>query len=451
MEGCWLYALMSLLNKQAAGGRLSAFAFLLLYLAAFGCNKLLRRLRWPGFCLSTISWLAWAIAMLLIVKTQLFGGLPWSDTQWLMAIPRAIAEVIYTFRPELLILVSSVVIWWLGRRLAQVRVRFTVLVAEFQFGFVILLLAFFVANQVEIKLADSFPVTLAFFLFALTGIPLAHALEGESWLSGLYGHWSGLLLMSIGLIILFGLIISWIVTPDFMQIIIGVVKWVWGLIMKALEFIMSLFPEPEPGELPEMPQSGMGTPEEDITKFWTIPVWLRSGLRTGWCLLVLGMIIFALWRISSEVFSWLRRRLTTMAGAEFEPVPSTFGADLMNLLKRIMRGLFRVRLLFRFGRRSAAMLPEVAPVRQIYRQLLHWAATGGCARSVSQTPHEYLYTLVERVPEAQQDMAFITQQYVAVRYGTLLPDEDRIQQLRQTWQRVKKTRLKKTGGENAPQ
>ena len=140
IEGCWLYALMSMLNKHTAEGCLSIFAFLLFYLAAFGVNKLLRKLKWPGFCLRTISWLVWAMAMLVLVKTQLFSGLPWADTGWLLAIPRAIAEIFYTFRPELLILVSSAVIWWLGRRQAYLSIRFALLVAEFQFGLIILLI-----------------------------------------------------------------------------------------------------------------------------------------------------------------------------------------------------------------------------------------------------------------------------------------------------------------------
>jgi hypothetical protein len=139
-----------------------------------------------------------------------------------------------------------------------------------------------------------------------------------------------------------------------------------------------------------------------------------------------------------------------MAGAEFEKVPTSFRADLMNLLKRLISSLFRIRLLFRFGRKSATMLPEVVPVRQIYRQFLRWAAKGGYARNTSQTPHEYLYSLVGRLPEAQQDMAFITQQYVAVRYGTLLPDEDEINLLRQSWYHVKKKRLKRAGSSNTP-
>ena len=58
--------------------------------------------------------------------------------------------------------------------------------------------------------------------------------------------------------------------------------------------------------------------------------------------------------------------------------------------------------------------------------------------------------LAERLPEAQPDMALITQQYTAVRYGILRPGEDEIHRLRQCWHRIKKKRLKKANGGQAP-
>ena len=90
------------------------------------------------------------------------------------------------------------VIWWLGRRLARLVSTSAAMVSEFQFGLVMLVIIFFVASQLEAALDNPVPIVLAFFLFALLGISVAHALEGTSWLSGLYqGHWSGLLLISI--------------------------------------------------------------------------------------------------------------------------------------------------------------------------------------------------------------------------------------------------------------
>ena len=148
MEGCWLYAILALLNKQVADGRLSTIGLLLLYPLVFGINKLLRQLQWHEIYLRTISWLVWVVGMLLIVKIQLFGGLAWSDPNCLLALPQAIGQIIYlVFRPEFLILVSTAIVWWLGRRLAYQRMSFAASVSEFQFGLVILLIIFFAISQ----------------------------------------------------------------------------------------------------------------------------------------------------------------------------------------------------------------------------------------------------------------------------------------------------------------
>ena len=443
IEGCWLYALMALLNKGVADEQLSISGILLLYPVSFGLNKMLRKLRWPGFCLRIISWLLWVAGVLLIVKIQLFGGLAWADTTWLLAIPRAIAGVIYTFKPALLILLSAAVIWWLGRRLAYLRVSFATLVGEFQFGLFILVIILFIAAQLKVDLAHSVYLIAAFFLFSLLGISIAHALEGTSWLSGLYrGHWAGLLLLSIGLVLILGFLISLVVTPDLLHLLLAGLKWIWGLIVKAIAFLISLFPEPKPelAELPPpIPVPEIGPSQE--FKLWTMPEVLRNGLRLGWTVLMASLLVFAMWRISSQIFKWLRRRLASPAGAEYEPLPGAFRADFLSLLKSLLFKLLGLRRLFQPKARAGPLLPEIVSVRQIYRQLLHWASAAGITRHVSQTPHEYLYELVGKLPEAEGDLDLITQQYVRTRYGAWLPTEDEIHQLRQSWYHVKRCPL----------
>jgi len=445
MEGCWLYAFMAFLNNRAADNSLSVLLILGIFPLSFGINLLLRQLKWPLFLIRTISWFLWIIAMLISIKIQLFINLPWADTQWLLALPRAFTQIFYEFRPELLILVSSAIIWWLGRRLAYVNVRFSLILAEFQFGLIVLLAIFFINAHLDISIPNSFPVILAFFIFAFCGIPLAHTLEGESWLSGLYrGRWSIILGISIVLILILGLVISSIVTPNLLQIILDGIKWLWEQFVKVLTFIMSLLPEPEATELPpELAGPGMGGSNEVAEKSFSIPDWLRSGMGMTIIALWGGLTVLAVWRLSSEIAKWLRRRLASMAGAEYERVPTSIRADLMSLLKRIVSFISRIRVIFHLMRKSTAIRPEVAPVYQVYRQFLHWADKGGLTRTRSQTPNEYLLVLAERLPDARNELAYITQQYVAARYGTLFPDEDEVRRLRQTWLDLKKVRLKK--------
>jgi hypothetical protein len=442
MEGCWLYALITLLNEKLANGSLSAFGLLIFYPLSFGFNKLLRRLCWPQVFILSLSWLAWAVVTLLMVKIQLFGGLAWINTTWLLAIPRAITEVVRTFRPELLIVISTGILWWLGWRLTYLRGNFTALVNRFQFGLVILVITFFTASQLHVSLTHPVLLTMVFFLFALLGMSLAHAMEGTSWLSGLYrGHWFGLLLTSICLILVLGLLISSLITPDLLQLFLIPIKWVWGLFLKALHLLANLFPQTEIPEL--LPTTPMSESElAEAARVWRLSDALRENIGLGWAILMIGLMLLALWRISASIFGWLRRKLASMAGAEFEALPGAFRADFFGLLKRILSRLLKLRLPFRIGLRPRVILPEIASVRRIYRQLLLWAAAGGYPRHLSQTPQEYSYVLVRLLPEAQWDLDLITQQYVRTRYGTSLPADDEIHQLVESWHRVRRNRLK---------
>lgn len=171
MEGCALYTLLTLLNKQVAGGRLFIFEFLLLYLLSFGFNQVLR---WPRAFRYPLNGLVWAIAMLIMVKTQLYSQLGFSDSAWLLALPQAIADILYTFEPELLILLGSAVAWWLGWHLAHIRTVFASLVAEFQFTLATILIVLFVASPLNIQIDNSILITLFFFIFALLGMSIAH-------------------------------------------------------------------------------------------------------------------------------------------------------------------------------------------------------------------------------------------------------------------------------------
>jgi hypothetical protein len=448
IECCWLYALMALLNKPAADERLSILGILALYPLSFGFNGLLRRLRWPGFFLRIISWIVWALAMLLMVKFQLWGGLAWSDTSWLLAVPRAIAGLFYGFRPELLVLIATGVIWWLGRRLAYAKVNFTTLVSEFQFGLVILVVTFLIASSIEVDIAHPAYLIAAFFLFSLGGMSIAHAREGVSWLSGLnQGHWVGLLLVSISLVLILGFLVSLAVTPDLLQLCLAAIKWVWGLIVKAMAFLASLLPSSGPAE-PLTPVPGVETVPSEEFELWTMPEAVRTGLGIGWMVLFGGLIVLAIWRISSDIFRWLRRRLASMAGAEYEPLPGAFRADLLSLLKRIGSNLLSLILRFRRGAGREPGFAGVASVRQVYRWLLRWASTGGCPRGMSQTPYEYCSALAGLLPEAQGDLELITQGYVRARYGASLPDEGESARLSQAWHRVRQNRLKRIKRKN---
>ncbi len=450
-ESCWLYALLFLLNEKIADGRLSIIGLWLLYPLAFICNRLLQRLRWSSIYLYAFNGVALLIGILLVVKIQLYRGLELSDSVWLLALPRALAQVFSTMEPEVLILIGGVILWWLGWRLSRIRVTFAASVAEFQLGLTILLIVCFVASKLEVQLANTILVALAFFLFALLGMAFAHTQDGARWSIKFHrGFWTWLLLASIGLILVLGLFISSVVTADLVQLILLSFKWMWSMVLKVMDFLASIIPvswlmkemPPHTSELGEIPA-------EQYPRLFGIPEWLLRYSRIGWNVLFFGLILVVLWRVSTQFLGWLRRRWMTTAGAEVESLDGALKKDIISFLKRIMFRLLGLKLSFWRRRKVERLLPEIASVRQIYYQLLQWVAACGRPRVAFQTPYEYLFTLEGLLPTSKDALRFITQQYVSARYGLSSPTEAELHQLRQSWHQVRRNRLEVPGGEPA--
>jgi len=441
MEGCWLYGLLFLLNEPVADGGLSIPGLLALYPLAFGINRLLRRQRWRSQWRHAVSWLLWAIAVLLTVKIQLYSSIAWSDTTWLLAIPRALGQIIYTFEPELLILLSSGLIWWLGQRLAYIRVNFRVSLGEFQFGMVVLGISFLASHLWKMDLGYAIPLALYFFCFALLGMSLAHAMESKSWLAGWHkGRWSVLLLVCIALILVIGLIIGMVITRDLVQLVVNAANWVWQAVINVIGYLLSLLPEAEPTEplleppISEAPQESAGV------QWWQVPESLKRGFAIALIVMLGGGALAVLWVVSSRILRWLRQRLGSMQGAEIESLPGAFSYDLRQLLQRLL-ALITWRWLFR-QRQSQPAAAELDPVRQVYHHFLRWAEAGGYPRQAWQTPEEYRYALATVLPVIDTDISFITGQYISARYGPLPPTANQIERTRQHWQQLGQHRLK---------
>ena len=444
MEGCWLYTLLSVINNATVDGRVSVFGVLAVFPVSVIIHKLLRNIHLHKVPLFIISWLAWLAGMLLLVKFQLFAAMAWSQVDWLLAVPRAIGNVIYTFSPELLILLSSAAIWWLGGNLAGKGVRFDQTVTRFQFGLIMLLLALYISYAVDVSIEHSVPVALIFFFCGLAGISLAHTRENAGWsASRLYrGRWSVLLMTAIILVLLLGLLIGLIISADLLHVIVAAIKWVWAWIMHAILYIMSLIPMPGAGDLPppEVVPPQIEAPED--IQLWRIPESVRAVLRIIWAVMFLGVIVIALWRVSSQILGWMRRRLSTINGEETEPLKGAFKEDLINLF-RFIAGRIKDFLRALSVRRAGTSAPENITIRQMYRQFLRWAGSHGYPRHSAQTPYDFLTIMKEAVPEYQPELLLLTQQYVSARYGGSIPANEDMQQLTYNWRRIKKYRLKK--------
>ena len=120
-----------------------------------------------------------------------------------------------------------------------------------------------------------------------------------------------------------------------------------------------------------------------------------------------------------------------------------FKIDLLNWLKRLLSRIpgIKFRMPHKAGNRD--LPPEIASVRQLYSELLRWGAEKGHSRRKSQTPNEYREELGQLIPENQDGLSFITHQYIHARYGSASPTEEDLSRLKQDWQRIKKSGLKR--------
>jgi hypothetical protein len=444
LEVSWFWAFLDLLNQKVVAGSLPLLTLLGFYPLSFVFHRILGRLSWKKTI--PLGFLGWAALVLLLGKVHFFASTGWQDPQWLQGFGNALARTVHGLTPESLVALSSAVFWGFGCRLAYGHIHFATLVGEFQFGLVVLLTLFLLNAQWELSASALIPLTLGFFFFSLSGIAVSHAAARESWVWGRYRHrWFAFLLLTIGFILAIGWLISAVVNPPLIEFILSLLaaagQWIWAWIVKFFIFLGELIPPPKATEFPpavRLPQ--MKVPAEKPFILFSESV--REVLRFIWGAGVISLLLAALWRICSQIFGWFRRKMGEMEDAEVEPLPGAFREDLLNFLKKLLR-IFGFAWPFGKGRKVDPLLPGVDLVCKTYRQLSAWAAKKGQARNKAQTPYEYLPELVAWLPERGGDFAFITEAYVGARYGLTAPTESGLEELRQSWQRVRQTRLKK--------
>jgi hypothetical protein len=445
-EACWIYTALLLLDVKAAEGDLPILGILSFYPMAFVLGKAVHRLSWGKVLLFLLNWALWFVFFLGLAKHYAapFGN-P-MEPAWIHSFLGGLLQV-SNLSVEQLILVGSILLWWLGSRLLRLRLDFSTSLTEFQFGVAILLILFFFESQWDLDLPGLVPITMAFFVFSFAGTAVTHAREGAGWLSGPFrSRWMSLLMFTLVIILLGGMLIVALVKPDILKLILSLLTMVWNvfweLVFRLVSFLASLFSSPEQATVPVMPAMPQAPPESSSwVKLFKMPEWVR---RVGSMVMVsiwIILILAAIWSVSSQIIHWLRQRLEGMSDVEVEPMSGAFLDDLLHLFK----GLFLLALrFFRFvsrpfrqKRKMHAVSPEISSIRAIYRRMLEWAASAGCPRDAAQTPHEYLKVLEQRLPEVGQEVAIITNHYALVRYGGNLPRHDTLGRVMATWEKLR--------------
>jgi hypothetical protein len=441
MELCCLFAVLQVAN-QTVNNRLAPAGLLTILILSFVVFKILCHLIQFKRLATMLGWIIfWPLVTLCTIKFQLFWQTPVRDTVWLKSIPLAFSKILTSFEPALLIIICTVLLWWLGERLAAKKLDFPATISEFQFGLIVLVLIYSLAYVLEPDIHTALPATLIFFFCGLVGISISHdTVHGWFNTPGQW-HWSVMLIFSIGLILLAGLVVSIIISPEFIQILIQALKWLWVTFEKFMQWLASLFPSSSLTEqsIPGMEIPGGVIPEK--THEFHIPDWLISGFKIGWSIMIVSLILLAIWRISSQILAWMRR-ITGSSSGETESLKVNFWLDWINWLKRLFSSLFRNKLRDEYFN-NQDITSEASAIRRIYAQWLRRMASAGYPRRKEQTPLEYQAGAEGLLVGQKEAVRAITCEYIQVRYGGSTPSLQEIEGMKNQWSILRKTNLKR--------
>jgi hypothetical protein len=357
--------------------------------------------------------------------------------------------------PSFTLLLVSLIVWMLGIRLARVIIGFTTIITDFQFGLVMLAVIFFAAYQLGVPITGGFMIVLAFITAALLGISIGRAARGNSWFTSRHrDYWIALLLASIVMVLVLGIFLAAILTPDLLQIALRMVvvlfDWLFEITQQAMTSVANIIsPGSEMEFDPMAPTTEIDTDPDLLRRQLNISLLTRNILRILVNAIWGSIIILALWRVSSWIFSRLRSRTVRNGDVEIESISSSFWRDLSNLIRRIFHKLLARLLFWRRGEVSSMVSRPVNSVREIYRQLLSWATREGWPRVPFQTPSEYLVTLETMVPSARDELRYITRSYISTRYGAAIPTRDELSELKRDWQKIKNSPLERFSSDNS--
>ncbi|MCB8979568.1 MAG: DUF4129 domain-containing protein [Ardenticatenaceae bacterium] len=154
------------------------------------------------------------------------------------------------------------------------------------------------------------------------------------------------------------------------------------------------------------------------------------GLFSGvnWRLVILGVVLLVALIILVQFY---RKNLTTQGNGRFGKIL----ADVTDRLipNRLQRNRTKNKKEDWRNWRAAVSIIK------IYQQMIHLSSDVGYPRANSETPFEYLKTLVKIWPDHKAEVQLITRAYVRVRYGEFPETKQEFEAIKQAWQRVQET------------
>ncbi len=423
----------------------AVLAFLVVILLSFNLVRLMEVLSLKKHVRRDIGLVFLVLWLGIALRVTLFRHYPWYSLGWIGELASHLNDRGAWLRDAAFI-VAVLLFWWRGLALAGRPLDVETVGYFFRSG--VLLMAIAVGLAARLVDWSTIPFVLSYFFLGLVAIALARAEEVGRWRTGLPFPFSAGWLLSIlaaaGATVLIAVgLISLFTGENLVQILSGlgpiwmVVSYIIAGVLTLLVMLLAplitsvaewvLQTAQDAGfEVPDMllePAFGQETSEPPYLTTIDLGPYapILRGLLIGLAVLLVALAFGGLWRARSRL---------GMVSTEKASRGDVRGTGLADRARRGLQSL--IGQLGFLGRWYVA-----ASIRRIYAQMVTSASRLGYPRAESETPLEYLATLLGAWPDLSLQFEAITGAYVRVHYGELPETEDELEAIRSAWERIR--------------
>ncbi len=418
--------------------------FFVVILLAFNLVRLLEALDLRSRIQRDIGLVVLVFWIGIALRFILYRQHPWYSLRWVGEMFGHLGEQRVWLQDAALV-GMVLLFWWRGLALAGRPISVEAVGYYFRAG--VLLMAITVALVARLGRWSSIPFVLGYFFLGLVAVALTRAEEVGRWRTGLPFPFSAgwllsiataagaAILIAIGLISLFTgenlvqvlsrlgpiwRIVSYLIAGLLTLVVIlltplitAIANWLVQIAQDANVEMPDLSLEPAVEVLP-------GEPSNLPVIDWGLYEPILRGLLIAFAILVVALAFGQLWRARSQLGA---------VSTETVRGRTAIGAGLADRARKGLRSLVgQIGFLNRWY--------TAASIRRIYAQMVATASSRGYPRADSETPFEYLTTLMGAWPDLSSQFGAITHAYVRVHYGELPETEEELEAIRTAWKEI---------------
>jgi hypothetical protein len=419
----------------------ATLAFFLVILISFNLVRALDALKLKTSVQRDVGFGVLVVWIILTLRLTLYRHYSPFSLAWIVEMVGHVDEEKMLFQ-DLSIVFIVLAFWWRGLALAGRPLDFALLGSYFRIG--VLLMAGTVAITSRLLGWSPIPYILGYFFLSLLALALARAEEVGRWRAGLpfpfSAGWLVSVIMGAGTVVLIAAGLIAIFTGENLLHILAFLGPVWegisfliaGLLTLLFILLNPLFTALVNLILRAAEESGVQVPDLTILVPELEPDdTLTNPPTTNFALyqpILTGLLVLAAVLIVALTFNRLWRARQQLGHVETRPV--TRESD--SLADRARKGLSSLIGQIGFLNRWYT----AASIRRIYAQMVATAGRRGYPRADSETPLEFLPTLVNAWPDLEVDMGAVTDAYVRVHYGELPETIAELEAIRAAWKRI---------------